>query len=656
MTVKTLRSLAVAWTMLLVATGTFAVVPVPSWSLTYDGKEVKGSSSQQVDARLKVTLERVEHPEFDATEWVLWFENPSAEKSGILSNIRDGDFRIALPSRGNIFPGNASVPGDRAVISMQGCFSNRDYLTNNRLSSREFAPVTHYFHPWNHKSITRANVNARPSDGEAPFFEVSQNGAGAIIALGWTGDWSATFDNEDAAVHVRAGLRNARFYLKPGEKLRTSRVLVMNFTKGEDASNKFRRLIRRHFSRAASRPSAREGLHAFELWGGLTSDEMIRRITSLKSRGLTFEDFWIDAGWYGESKKCDDEYTGDWGGWTGDWRENLRIHPDRLEKVRDAAIAAGGNLMLWLEPERVAKRVAVYREHPEYFIKGHEKGGWDALLDLGNPAARKYLIETVDGFVKRLKLSCYRQDFNMGNMTQRYEAADEKDRRGISEIRYVLGLYAFWDELLARNPNLIIDNCSSGGRRLDIESLRRSDFFFRSDFQCAFNLHPDVLQSHNVNLSRLIPYHGSATRVTDLYSLRSAYASSSGAMWWTTLRQDEKKLDWAAVKKSNKEYRAIRKYFPCDFYNHGATDFDPAAWAIWQYHDPETKSGIVMAFRRAESPCDRARITLKGIPAGAKIKTENLDTGVTGELTGELEIILPARRSSTIIRYRCAQD
>ncbi len=635
----------------LVASSLLAAVPEPSYSFTYDGKEVKGSESHEIDARLKVTVERVDYPEFDATEWVLWFENPSAEKSGILSDIFDGDFRVALPARGKIFPGNASVPGDRAVISTLGCFSNRDYLTNNRLSAREFAPFAHYFHPWNHQSVTRANVNARSSDGEAPFFEVSQNGAGALVALGWTGDWRAIFDNEDAAVRVRAGLANARFYLMPGEKLRTSRVLVMNFTKGEDASNKFRRLIRRHFSHVASYPLAREGIHAFECWGGLTSDEMIRRLGVLKAKGFSFDDFWIDAGWYGQSKKCDEGYTGDWGSWTGDWRENLRVHPDRFEKVRDAAKTIGANILLWFEPERVVKSTRLYREHPEWFLKGHEKFSFSALLDYGNPASRQHIVDTIDSFAKRLKLSCYRQDFNMG-IRERFEAADEKDRRGISEIRHVLGMYQVWDELCARNPGLLIDNCSSGGRRIDLETLRRSVLFFRSDFQCSFNAEPEVFQCHQANLSRLLPYHGCTTKRSDLYSLRSAYSSSFGAMYWNAVFQKETDVDWAAAKKCNEEYLRIRKYFPCDFYNHGAMDFDPAAWAIWQYHDPETKSGIVMAFRRAESPCDRARISLKGIPAGVKIETENLDSRVTSESAGELEIVLPERRSSTIILYR----
>ncbi|MBR0057357.1 MAG: hypothetical protein IJP66_08520 [Kiritimatiellae bacterium] len=83
----------------------------------------------------------------------------------------------------------------------------------------------------------------------------------------------------------------------------------------------------------------REGLLAYELWGGLTSGEMKRRIATLKAKGLAYEDLWIDAGWYGESEKCDDAYTGDWSRWTGDWTPNRRVHPDGLADVAAAALS-----------------------------------------------------------------------------------------------------------------------------------------------------------------------------------------------------------------------------------------------------------------------------------------------------------------------------
>ena len=622
-----------------------ANVPQPAFSFKYGERAVRGCESMQVDEHLKVTLESVAYPQFNATEWVLWFENPSAEKSAVLSEIRDGNFLVSLPPQPKKFPGDIALPGERAVVTMNGCVSGVDYSTSDTMSAREFAAIRRYFHPWRGKGnvFEMGNGCARPSDHQAPFFEVTQGGEGAIIAIGWTGGWRARFADGADGVQVEAGIARARFYLEPGEKLRTSRILVMNYAKGDDGANKFRRLLRRHFSHVASRPGVREGLFAYELWGGLTSEEMIRRVNTLKSKGLAYEDLWIDAGWYGNSKKCDDAYTGDWSAWTGDWIPNARIHPKGLTDVRDAAKAAGMGIMLWFEPERVVASSNFAKEHADLLV--------GPLLYYGNERARVFVRDMLADFAGRLEMSCYRQDFNFDpGMVMKNN--DAKDREGITQIRHVTGLYKMWDELLARCPKLLIDNCASGGRRIDIETMRRAIPFFRSDYQCGFIANADVLQAHNAGLSRLIPYNGCTVKLSDAYSLRSAYSASHGVAYWNAIFQKEEKVDWAAAKKCCDEYLRIRKYFPCDFYNHGSEVLDPSAWAIWQYNDPEKNEGVVLAFRRAESPSSRASIALKGLPKGVAVEVENLDSGARSVVGGELEIVLPERRSSTVLTYR----
>ena len=75
----------------------------------------------------------------------------------------------------------------------------------------------------------------------------------------------------------------------------------------------------------------------------------------------------------------------------------------------------------------------------------------------------------------------YRQDFNMEPLSY-WRANDAKDRQGITEIRHVTGLLAYWDELLRRHPNMLYDNCASGGQRNDLESMRRGVAYYKSDY------------------------------------------------------------------------------------------------------------------------------------------------------------------------------
>jgi len=66
--------------------------------------------------------------------------------------------------------------------------------------------------------------------------------------------------------------------------------------------------------------------------------------------------------------------------------------------------------------------------------------------------------------------------------------------------------------------------------------------------------------------------------------------------------------------------------------------------------------GVVLAFRRGASPCDRVTVPLKGLPAGAKVRIENLDTGMRATTGGTLEITLRNRRSSTVAFYSCESN
>ena len=80
------------------------------------------------------------------------------------------------------------------------------------------------------------------------------------------------------------------------------------------------------------------------------------------------------------------------------------------------------------------------------------------------------MTERISSLIEEFGVTIYRQDFNMAPGPV-WTEADTPDRVGMSEIRHIEGLYAFWDELLARHPGLVIDNCSSGGRRIDLESI-----------------------------------------------------------------------------------------------------------------------------------------------------------------------------------------
>lgn len=614
------------------------------------GKEAGNSIVYDLGNGVSVCLEATEHKKYDAVEWVLWFENTSDKNSLVFSDICDCDTLLPLNIPQAPRTGYNPREGDTCIITMNGCVDGHYYWENDKVSATEFNLTHEYLSKAWEKRKTFENIHGRSSDGMMPLFDITASGDGYIAAIGWTGDWKADFSELCDGVNIKTGLRHAKFYLKPGEKLRTSSILIMKYTKNEDKYNKFRRLIKNHFSHKAGKPEKRTGIMACELWGGLTSDEMKKRLNEFASYGIHFEDVWIDAGWYGNCTKCDEAFSGDWSYHTGNWVVNERVHPDKLMEVSECAKAAGMNLMLWFEPERVILGTPVTKEHPEWFIKLPDNGS--AILNYGNEEAAEYVYTLLSDYIEKLGMSCYRQDFNAG-LTDYFEKYDEEDRRGVTEIKHITGMYKLWDRLHEKFPHLLIDNCSSGGRRIDIETLKRSIPFFRSDYQCSFNENSEVLQTHNSNISKYLPFNGCTSKTkSDTYAIRSSFSSSWGGAFYNAIFQSMDEGDFQWAKKATDEYRYIRKYLSEDFYNHGSSVYDDTSWAIWQYNCPETQSGIVMAFRRTNSPFESVEISLSGLCDGKEYSVTNLDNGTTGTINGKLRITLPEKRSCVILEYK----
>ena len=350
------------------------------------------------------------------------------------------------------------------------------------------------------------------------------------------------------------------------------------------------------------------------------------------------------------------EFEGDWAEHTGDWRISPLIHPQGLCDVAEAIHESGMKFLLWFEPERVRYQTPIVSEHPEYFLRNGESH--NLLLDLGNEEAWNYCFETLSGIIERLNIDCYRQDFNFQPLTY-WRQNDAEDRRGISEIKHITGLYRLWDALLEKFPHLIIDNCASGGRRIDIETLRRSMPMWRSDYQCPANYDAEASQCHALGFNTWMPYSGTGTgRLYDEYCVRGSYASSQTSGYFYTENEPyiETPEKVAFLRKHLSEYLRIRPYFAEDFYP--LTEYSAAldAWCGWQLHDPEKNEGAVQLFRRENSPYDSATLALFGLEAGRVYRFEDADGGEfeasADELLSGSRFVIPEKRCAKLYFYR----
>ena len=604
---------------------------------------------------LEITQTVKEYPAYGASEWVLSFFNNSPEKSGLITELFDGDVRIPFEYDEPRVPGFAIREDAAKIYNPKGAVLVRD----------EFCSGAEPILPGQSRSYSCEG--GRSSDGRAPFFDINKGENGIITAIGWTGQWRAVFTRDDENIRVQTGIQHAAFRLLPGERIRTSSVLMMPYKNGQTAGhNRFRRLIKEHFSLVGKPGRPAEGPHCIMAWGAMPSDQMIGRIKKYAENNFGFEYFWIDAGWYGSPDGyCPSEHVGDWGTQTGNWAVNTKTHPDGLREVVKAAKENGMKMLLWIEPERVISSNPTPQEHPDWFFKmpGESRKSDNWLLNLGNGEALNGTIELVSSFIENLSLGCYRQDFNIDPL-RFWLANDEPERGGINEIKHITGLYAFWDALLERFPGLLIDNCASGGRRIDIETLRRSMPLWRSDYQCTWDADAETSQTHNMGISWWLPYSGTGNGfgIGDTYKARSCYSASFVSSYWgyegREITEDQP-LDW--VRQINAEYRRARPFFSCDYYPLTIPPVDDSNWAASQYDRPETGEGIVLVFRRPLSPCEAARFVLGGVLPGKTYCFEDADTGDAIEASSEdlnqngFCVSLPEKRSSRLFFYKAVE-
>ncbi len=233
-----------------------------------------------------------------------------------------------------------------------------------------------------------------------------------------------------------------------------------------------------------------------------TAANQIDFIEAWRRNGIDLDYWWVDAGWY----PCGEHWSQ-----VGTWEPDAARFPHGIQAVAEKAHAEEMGLILWFEPERVSHGSWMAETHPEWCLQVTDG---DRLLNLGHPAAREWLTELIDDYLTHRGLDLYRQDFNIDPLAF-WRAADAPGRQGMTENLYVQGYLAFFDALHRRHPDLVIDTCSSGGRRNDLETLRRAVILLRSDYQTPqgrFFSPDDPIplqvgnQGHTYGLSSWVPY------------------------------------------------------------------------------------------------------------------------------------------------------
>ncbi len=577
---------------------------------------------------LRVAWEVTYYPKYRTLDWTLTFENTGTTNTPIISDVQPLSLVLHDP--------------------MAGAAPYMLYRTNGAPSNpTDFEPSVHPLQPGH--AIRFATSGGRSSNSELPFFKIDTGTGAWIFAIGWSGQWAAQAGcDADHRLGIAAGMELTHFRLYPGERVRSPRIACL-YNPGDtwEANARFRNWIYEH---VAARRDGKRLLPTpfcntcFTRGGGwlneCTAENQISLIEAYAPLGL--EALITDAGWF----------EGGWPMGAGNWTPRRDAYPEGMAPVGRAALKHHMIYGLWFEPERVMAGTRFHTEHPDWVLwTGDTRGadGQTGLANFGLPEVRDYFLNVVRAQLSLPGVRFYRQDFNMDPLPY-WRQNDPDDRQGINEIRYIEGLYAYWDAIAAEWPDGLREECASGGRRIDLETVTRMHLHQESDYW----FDNDVDQAQIWGLSQYLPNNTFTTPIIRLddYTFHSTLATSIIPGWIA----DDPAFDVSRARQLMDRWRALRHYLIGAWYPALPYTREPDAWGAQQFHRGDLDAGMVLLFRHVNADDAERTIILRGLHADKTYSVRSDRTGPLGSYTGRalkegLRVTLPSGPSSDVLEY-----
>ncbi len=573
-----------------------------------------------IEIKLICTL----YPYHAAYEWTVYFTNIGNENSPAISEINGCNYTLTAAN-----PHLSGILGDGGYDNQ----ANTPYDMN--ISGME---------------LVINNETGRATYNRFPYFKLKWNGGGAFFAVGWPGQWRAGFSSTGDQLTVTDGQVKLNTYLKPGQTIRTP-LSTFVFYEGDD-SNRETNLWRNFFIACNMRKidggnfspaTAAASSSTYEEMFRATDANQIAAIKKYHANGVKLGYWWMDAGWYYKTgtQSLDQNWLP-----TGTWYVDESRFPSKFRDVSDYAHSVGTKTILWFEPEVVrlpVGQLGATSVKKEWLLpKSSTK-----LVNYGNPEAREWLLERVCTVLKEGNIDLYRQDYGVAYPASEWQANDPRGQAGITENLYVQGYLWFFDSLIARFPNMMIDACAAGGGRNDLETMRRAVPLHKSD---SGYHDPEIKMSMNTALFSWFPYFGTYA-IGDEYGLRASF-SSMPVLNYNVVASN---VDWKLIEKRVNEWEQVKEFYYSDYYLLTEWNVSDEEWNAWEFFDPDKGAGFFQAFRPKNSGDESLNVRLHGLRPTATYRLTDtdgrIDVTVTGaELMGKgFSVRLPAYSSAVVL-------
>ena len=340
--------------------------------------------------------------------------------------------------------------------------------------------------------VIRNTDGARNAHCDAPEFMLSLDGEpqeawGRTIgaALCWSGNYEIRINtNNKKEHHIYAGIdpQSSEYVLDGGMSFTTPHLALTFSASGMGgASRNFHRWAR---TEGMLHRGMKTGDILLNSWEGIYFDITEQKIIDMMDDIANFggELFVMDDGWFGDKyQRNDDSST------LGDWVTDLKKLPGGIKALTDAAKQRHIKFGIWIEPEAVNTKSELFEKHPEWALqtKGRElklgRGGTQLVLDMTNPKVQDFAFQIVDDLLTKYpEISYIKWDANAS--IQNYGSLYlPKDKQNNLYIEYHRGLLKVLERIRQKYPDVVIQDCASGGGRANYGLLPYFDEFWVSD-------------------------------------------------------------------------------------------------------------------------------------------------------------------------------
>ena len=564
---------------------------------------------------------------------------------------------------------------DLTLAPLQRVGDPRVHTVGGGVTHSFFPPLAYRLQEWQLLGPSRrppdtridSGPSGRSSNKDLPFFYIEDGDgtSGLYGGIEWSGLWHVGFARRDepGQVHyghlgpnkslwIEGGMDEVDLLLQTGETFHMPRVLL-GFYEGsiENGRNALRRFISDWAPKLGNEPwrprtYATPGGHICPT--EMTTDPVCRAHAAGNAEiGI---EYYIIENWF-ESLADRPDTQGATGGNRGNWEPDPERFPD-MKGFGDFVRSQGMKFGLWTDMEVLHAESRVAQEHPDWVL--YLDGNPNGLFNLGLPQAQDWAIATYDRLIEDYGLEWVFYDNNI-NPRPYWDANEAPHRRGRLQHDFIRGVWRVWEEVVRRHPNVVFENCSSGGRRIDLGTLARAHCHFTSDqFRNA-----ELIRYQFSGANTVLPGDrllNAICKGLDAYPDAAWQANFAGMIcigegvdyWPEELKRE--------ARQHVDVYKSVRRYLGKDYYPLFPQPQCLEQWDGWQFHDPEADEGFVLVFR-ARSPQEAASPRLRGLDATREYVLTDPYTGKENAVAGNelmvtgLPISLPIE-GTQLLRYR----